>query len=104
MDPQHPIDKDAPRIVGPPEPHDKMDTIQHAVGKTVDSVEFGRAERHEGVHHSEVIVLHFIDGTSLSIAVGSNASNLSGEDSGLSPEDFRTDLMVFWGERSRSAG
>jgi hypothetical protein len=103
VDPQHPIDKEAPRIVGPPEPQDKMDTIQHAVGKTIDSVEFGRAERHERVHHSEVIVLHFTDGTAFSIAVGSNASNLSGEASGLSPGDFHTDLMVFWGDRPHPA-
>jgi hypothetical protein len=81
-----------------------MDTIQHVIGKTIDSVEFGRAERHERVHHSEVIVLHFTDGTALSIAAGSNAWNLSGEDSGLSPGDFHTDLMVFWGERARPSG
>jgi hypothetical protein len=104
VDPQHPFDEEAPRIVGPPDPQDKMDTIQHAVGKTIDSVEFGRAERHERVHHSEAVVLHFTDGTALSIAVGSNAWNLSGEDSSLSPGDFHTDLIVFWEKRHRPVG
>ena len=101
MDPQHPFDEEAPRIIGLPEPQHKMDTIQHAVGKTIDGVEFGRVEPREKVHDTEALVLHFTDGTALSIEVGSNASNLSGEDSGLSPTDFRTDLMVFWRERPR---
>jgi hypothetical protein len=103
MDPQYPFEEEAPRLVGPPEPQDKMGTIQHAVGKTIDSVEFGRVEPREKVHDTEAIVLHFTDGTALSIEVGSNASNLSGEDSGLSPTDFHTDLQVFWRERPRPA-
>jgi hypothetical protein len=101
VDPQYPFDDEAPTLVGPPEPQDKMGTIQHAVGKTIASVEFGRVEPREKVHDTEAIVLHFTDGTALSIEVGSNASNLSGEDSGLSPRDFSTDLMVFWRDRPR---
>jgi hypothetical protein len=81
-----------------------MDTIQHAVGKIIDSVEFGRVQRREGVHDSEAIVLHFTDGAVFSIEAGSNAQNLSWEHGGLSPNDFSTDPMVFWRERTRPAG
>ncbi len=104
MDPQHPFREEAPKLVGPPDPQHKMDTIQYAVGKTIAEVEFGRVERRENVHNTEAIVLHFTDGAALSIEVGSNAWNLSGEDSGLSTSDFNTDLMVFWRERVRPGG
>jgi hypothetical protein len=99
VDPQHPFEDAFPRLVGPPDPPHKMDTIQHAVGKTIAAVEFGRAEQREGVHDTEAIVLHFTDDTALSIEVGSNAWNVAGQYADLSPDDFSTDLMVFWGDR-----
>ncbi len=48
------------------------------------------------VHEGEAIVLHFTDGTALSIEIGSNVKNLSGTHPDLKPEDFHNDLIPIW--------
>lgn len=85
-----------PKIVGPPRPEHKLAQLQQAQGKTVGTVEFGEVEENADVHQSEAIVLHFTDGSSMCISVGSNAKNLSLQFDGLEPQDVHTDLMVFW--------
>ena len=62
------------------------------VGKTVASVEVGH-RRHIAarVHESELIVLHFTDGSSLSIDTGSNANHVS-----ATPSEFHVDFMLEW--------
>jgi hypothetical protein len=89
-----------PRIIGPPQPEFKMRALERAVGKTISAVEFGEEEGlPEWKHEGEAIVLHFTDGTALSILVGSNAKNLSYEYEGLEPGDIHTDLTAHWVER-----
>jgi len=85
-----------PKIVGPAGPERKLADLQRAQGKTIGSVEFGQVGGHPDVHQSEAIVLHFTDGSSVCIRVGSNAMNLSHKFKGLTPQDVDTDLMVFW--------
>lgn len=88
-----------PEIVGPPMPEHKAQDLEKAVGKTIAAVEFGvESPLPEWRHESEAMVLHFTDGTALSILVGSNAKNLS-YDYSLSPEDVHTDLMPIWVDR-----
>jgi hypothetical protein len=77
-----------------------MSTLEQAAGKTISAVEFGKEEGlPEWKHEGEAIVLHFTDGTALSILVGSNAKNLSYEHEGLEPGDIHTDLITLWVDR-----
>lgn len=80
-----------PKFIGPPRPESKLVDLQQARSKIVRDVEFGETE-----NHSEAIVLHFTDGSSMAIQVGSNAGDLATDFEGLRVEDFETDLMVFW--------
>lgn len=78
-------------------PGEKLARVREAVGKTIASIEYGHVE---GVpnwtHEGEALVLHFTDGTALSIEIGSNAKNLSGRHPRLKPEEFHTDLIPMW--------
>ncbi len=85
-----------PKFVGPPRPEFKEAELRRTVGKIIQSVEFGEVENHPDVHQSEGIVIHFTDGTSMAIVVGSNAMNLAQDFKGFDPQDVHTDLMVFW--------
>ncbi len=89
-----------PRIVGPPNPERKAAELERAVGKSVAAVEYGVVEGLPGwVHEGEAMVLHFTDGSALSIEIGSNAKNLSHEHEGLNPEDVHAALIPIWRER-----
>lgn len=91
-----------PKITGPPMPEHKADELKQAEGKTIAAVEYGVVEGlPDWVHEGEAMVLHFTDGTALSIEIGSNAKNLSDEHPNLKPEDFHTDLMPIWRDRDR---
>lgn len=85
-----------PKFIGPPRPGFKMDELKKAEGKTIKSVEFGEEAERQGVHGSEGMIIHFTDGSSMTILVGSNASNLAHKFKSMKPEEFQTDLMVFW--------
>jgi hypothetical protein len=80
-----------PKPVAPPEPHYSINQALQMVGKTVASVEVGHRRTIPKVHESELIVIHFTDGTTLSIDTGSNAANISSK-----PEAFHTDFMLEW--------
>lgn len=81
-----------------PIPEEKLEWLKRCVGKTVHRVEFGIEQVPPGgeIHHSEAIVLHFTDGSSVCIRVGSNVLNLKSEGKLSHPSDVTTDLMVFW--------
>ncbi len=83
-----------PKIVGPPQPQFKLNTLRQVEGKTIEKVEFGAEQSHPDKHESEAIVLHFTDGSAIAIQVGSNVWNLASDREDLSPSDFSTDLMV----------
>lgn len=85
-----------PRLVGPPQPGFKMAELKQIEGKTVSSVEFGQEEPNPEVHQGEAIILHFTDGTAMTIRIGSNVANLIDYRRKLKPSDFSTDIMVFW--------
>ena len=77
MDSQHASSGEHPKIIGPPTPEHKLQTILEAVGKTVAAIEYGEVESRRGMHAAEAVVFHFSDGTALSIEIGSNARDLS---------------------------
>jgi hypothetical protein len=64
------------------------------VGNTIEGVEYGFRAPIEGVHDSEVLILHFSDGSILGIDTGSNAGNLADDGSGLKAEDFHSSFML----------
>ena len=100
MDSQHVSSGEHPKIIGPPNPENKLQTLLEAVGKTVAAIEYGEVESRRGMHAAEAVVFHFTDGTALSIEVGSNARDLSAY-LDLIPRDVRTDLRPFWTHRAR---
>ena len=46
------------------------------------------------VHNSELIILHFDDGRSIALHMGSNIGNLSNERSGLKPDDLNVSFVL----------
>lgn len=73
-----------------------LNAIKAAIGKTITAVEYGREPSSPNCHEREGLILHFEDGTSLSILIGSNAQNVAQKHENLSPNDFHTDLSFFW--------
>jgi hypothetical protein len=100
MDSQHASSGEHPKIIGPPNPEHKLQTILEAVGKTVAAIEYGEVESRRGMHAAEAVVFHFTDGTALSIEIGSNARDLS-TSRDLTPPDVHTNLRPFWSHRAR---
>ena len=64
------------------------------VGKTVDKVEFGFRHDIEGVHQSELLIIHFTDGSVMSVDTGCNADNLG--DRAHEAQDFHVDFHIQW--------
>ena len=85
-----------PKPVRPPEPNYSINEALQMVGKTVESVEVGHRRNIPKVHQSELIVIHFTDGTSLAIDTGSNARNVCDMLHKFKPEDFCIDFMLEW--------
>ena len=83
-----------PKLVGSVPANSTLHTILRAEGKTIQKIDYGPVESSPEVHQSEAIIIHFTDGTSLSIKIGSNAYNLSDEK--IQPNDFHTALIVYW--------
>ena len=83
-----------PRFDRPLRPNDKYQQFQKAAGKTITSIEAGEVLPSKNCHNREALILHFSDGTSLAIDVGSNAGNF--EAKGLAASDFSTDLVPVW--------
>lgn len=100
MDSGHARGGEHPKIIGPPSPEHKLLTVLEAVGKTVAAIEYGEVEPSRGMHEAEAIVLHFTDGTALSIEIGSNARALSASRD-LTPPEVQADLMPVWSHRAR---
>lgn len=85
-----------PRITNPPEPHYSVNQAVRMIGKTVERVDVGLREDRPGIHRSEVMLLHFADGSTLGVETGSNARNLSNLFKSMSPQDFHVDLQLQW--------
>jgi hypothetical protein len=80
-----------PTIVRPPEPNYSINRAVQMKGKTVETVQIGFREQYEGAHASEAIIIHFTDGSILSIDTG---CNYCGRD--FVPGELEVDLMVHW--------
>src|SRR5687767_36657 len=100
MDSQHASSGEHPKIIGPPYPENKLQTILEAVGKTVAAIEYGEVESRRGMHAAEAVVFHFTDGTALSSEIGYNAGELS-TPRDLTAAGVHTNLGPFWSHRAR---
>jgi hypothetical protein len=85
-----------PRIDRPPESHYSIVQASPMAGKTVEKVEFGFREELEGVHQSEALIIHFTDGSIMSVEAGSNIENLLSDEKRLRLEDLHVDFIVHW--------
>ncbi len=85
-----------PKINHGRSPHSSLVEAGRMEGKTVGKVEVGYREDREGVHGSEVIIIHFRDGSILGLETGSNAGNFVRADNGLRPENFHVNFRPHW--------
>jgi len=79
-----------------PRPAEKLAKLEVAIGKTIQSVEWGEDDNPPSIHESESIILHFTDETSMEIIIGSNVVNIGLQGSKKEPCPLSTDLMVSW--------
>ena len=77
-------------------PHSSIVEATRMEGKTVEKVEVGYREDRKGVHGSEVIIMHFTDGSIMGLETGSNAANVSSRSDGVRPEDFHVNFRPQW--------
>ena len=85
-----------PKINKRPRPEYKYDDAQDMIGKQINRVEFGEVEFNGDLHSREAIIIHFEDGSAVSIRVGSNVNDIIGNCEKLQPSDFHTDIMLTW--------
>ncbi len=85
-----------PRITPLPQAHYSIVQSSLAKGKTIERVELGFWEDRKGVHESEALIMHFTDGSIMSLEGGSNAGDLVSDENGLHPEDFHVSFVVHW--------
>jgi hypothetical protein len=83
-----------PRIVAPPEPNYSVTQATEMAGKTVEKVEVGFREQTKNRHLSEAMIIHFTDGSIMSVDTGCNAGSLAGTPH--KPQEFHVDLIVQW--------
>ncbi|MFH1486811.1 MAG: hypothetical protein ABIH46_12140, partial [Chloroflexota bacterium] len=93
---RHEAKKWLPHINRPPEAHYSIVQASRMKGKTVEKVEFGFRKEMEGVHESEALIIHFTDGSIMSLEAGSNVGNLVRHENSLRPEDLHVDFVVHW--------
>lgn len=90
-----------PKLIETNESKIMLDRIENAIGKRIKSLEYGEKAIYKDSHLSDALILHFDDGTSLSIEICSNAQNLSSMYKGLSPNEIHTNLYFLWANAIR---
>lgn len=85
-----------PVIEAEADPHFSICQAEDMKGKTVERVQYGTRKQTNGLHRSEVLIIHFTDGSILGIDTGSNVGNLASENVAVRPEDFHVDFFLQW--------
>jgi hypothetical protein len=93
---RHQTKTSLPKIAQPAQAHFSIVQASRMLGKTVAKVEYGFRVHIDDVHESELLIIHFTDGSIMSIDTGSNSWNLSDDEKGLRPEDFHVDFVIHW--------
>lgn len=73
-----------------------LSEVKKSEGKTIRKIEYGKRESSLKLHESEGMIIHFTDGTSMSVLIYSNAQNLASQYQGINPNDIHTDLNFYW--------
>jgi hypothetical protein len=68
--------------------------LEKCKGKTIADYDFGFVELGPNTHESERLILHFTDGGSLQIDLGTNAENIAALYKGLKPRDFHANIRA----------
>jgi hypothetical protein len=85
-----------PRIARPAEPGYSICQADAMVGKTIERVEYGFRQDIEGVNQSELLILHFTDGSVACVDTCCNAGQLFGEQGGFAHSDVHVDFRIEW--------
>jgi type VI protein secretion system component Hcp len=93
---RHDAKEHLPKIVALASPRFSVCQASQMKGKTVARVEFGFAKVTEYAHRSELLIIHFTDGSIMSIDTHTNAGNLADEVTGLKPKDFDVSYSLRW--------
>jgi len=88
--------KALPRVANPAQPNFSICQAAQMQGKTVARVEFGVAEESPEHHRGELLIIHFTDGSILSIDTHTNAASLPGHPEGIKPSDFDVSYSLHW--------
>lgn len=93
---RHEAKKRLPKIVRAPQPNYSIVQASRMEGKTIERVEVGTREDIKGVHGSEAIIIHFMDGSIMGLDTGSNAWNVATTERPFHAEDLSVDFSVQW--------
>ena len=85
-----------PKIVRPASPHYSICQAGQMKGKAVERVEYGHREEYDEGHQSEVLRIHFTDGSILSIDTHSNVGNLADDIPDLNCDAFDVSFSLHW--------
>lgn len=85
-----------PKISQPAQPNYSICEAVRMRGKTVEHVEFGTREQVQDAHRTEVLIIHFTDGSILSLDTHSNVGNLADDIPDLKCEDFDVSFSLNW--------
>ena len=85
-----------PKIARASEPHYSICQATRMKAKTVERVEFGSRNEIANVHQSEVLKIHFTDGSILGIDTHSNVGNLAYDVPGFKGEDVHISFDLHW--------
>ena len=85
-----------PQVVRASEPNYSICQATQMKGKTVERVKFGSRNEIADVHQSEVLKIHFTDGSILGIDTHSNVGNLAREVPGFKGEDVHISFDLHW--------
>lgn len=87
--------KHLPQIVRPSDPSYSICDAARMKGKTVERVEFGSRKKVENVQ-SEVLIIHFTDGSIMSIQTRSNFGNLADDIPDLEGHGLDVNFSMHW--------
>ena len=89
----------ASREIQPFPPHHPLhDDVPKMEGKTIKRVEYGNLPNRQEVHQSEIIVIHFTNGESVELTIGTNLAEFR-DRMGIKCRDVKADFILDWESR-----
>jgi hypothetical protein len=82
-----------PRVEHPAQANYSINGVARSVGKTIAHVEYGSRHAIPNVHQSELVIVHFMDGSIMSLDTGCNVRNVMPDGDA---QDFHVSFHVHW--------